>query len=67
MKITRTSMLSHVTRTREIDITPRQLLRWRAGTTIQLAAPQLDADDREFLMTGMTREEWQQSVVPQNG
>jgi hypothetical protein len=62
MKITRTSIFTKVTRTREIDITPAQLFAWHAGTTIQLAAPQLDADDREFLMTGMTPDEWAQSV-----
>jgi len=65
MKITRTSMFTNVTRTREINITPAQLFAWHAGTTIQLAAPHLDADDREFLMTGATTEEWQQSVGPE--
>ena len=62
MKITRTSIVTNMTRTREIDITPEQVLSWVAGAAIQDAAPHLDADDREFLMTGMTREEWQQSV-----
>ena len=65
MKIPRTSMFTKVTRTREINITAAQVLRWLAGTTIQNAAPQLDADDREFLMTGATPEEWQQSVGPE--
>ena len=65
MKITRTSIFTKVTRTRESDITAAQVSRWLAGTKIQLAAPQLDADDREFLMTGMTPEEWHQSVGPE--
>tara|TARA_R110001583_G_scaffold5865_4_gene31012 strand:- start:1378 stop:1581 length:204 start_codon:yes stop_codon:yes gene_type:complete len=67
MKITRTSMFTKVTRTRAINITPAQLEDWQTGTKIQNAAPQLDADDREFLMTGMTPEEFEQSVGPQNG
>ena len=65
MKITRTSMFTKVTRTREINTTPAQLFAWHAGTKIQNAAPQLDADDREFVMTGMTPEEWAQSVGPE--
>jgi hypothetical protein len=31
---------------------------WRAGNLIQNAFPFLDADQREFLLTGMTAEEW---------
>ena len=65
MKITRTSMFTNVTRTREINITPAQLEAWQTGTKIQLAAPQLDANDREFVMTGATPEEWAQSVGPE--
>jgi hypothetical protein len=31
---------------------------WRAGNPVQKAFPFLDADQREFLLTGMTAEEW---------
>ena len=31
---------------------------WLAGTLIQNAFPNLDADDREFIMSGNTPEEW---------
>jgi len=31
---------------------------WEAGTLIQDAMPQLSADQREFIMTGCTSEEW---------
>ena len=31
---------------------------WQNGMYIQDAFPMLDADDREFLMTGVTPEEW---------
>lgn len=32
--------------------------KWNSGTMIQDAFPMLDANEREFLMTGITPEEW---------
>lgn len=59
MKITRTSMMSGIERTREIDVTVEQLAAWQDfGILIQDAMPHLSESDREFLMTGMTDEEW---------
>lgn len=58
MKITRTSQLSGVTRTREINISEQQLEQWKAGRHIQWVCPQLSPSDREFLLTGATDEEW---------
>lgn len=58
MQITRTSMVSGKTRTRDINCTPEQIATWKAGATIQSAMPQLSADDREFIMTGVTDGEW---------
>lgn len=58
MKITRTSMFSGVERTLDLPITEAQLSDWKAGTLIQKAMPQLSADEREFVMTGVTAEEW---------
>jgi len=31
---------------------------WKGGELIQNAMPNLSADEREFLMTGITPEEW---------
>jgi hypothetical protein len=31
---------------------------WENGTLIQLAMPNLTPDQREFIMTGVTSEEW---------
>lgn len=57
--ITRTSMLSGIKRTRAIDITEEQLKQWEAGLDlIQNIAPNISADDREFILTGSTPEEW---------
>jgi hypothetical protein len=58
MLITRRSILSAKTRTLEIPVTPQQLDAWRAGAPIQSVMPELDADQREFIMTGITAEEW---------
>lgn len=36
----------------------RQWDDWQNGHLIQKAMPELTADEREFLLTGMTPEEW---------
>ena len=43
---------------REIEVTQDQLDTWNRGGLIQNVMPHLSADDREFLMTGVTPEEW---------
>ena len=59
MKITRTSRLTGNTSVMELPITQAQLDAWVDGELIQNAMPQLDADQREFVMTGITPDEWQ--------
>ena len=59
MKVTRTSMFTGVQRTIDLSITEEQLAAWEGGTLIQEAMPQLSADEREFVMTGVTPEEWE--------
>lgn len=59
MLITKTSPFTQKTHTREIPVTEEQLLRWRSGELIQKAMPNLSADDRGFIMTGITPEEWE--------
>jgi hypothetical protein len=39
-------------------LTQEQYDAWRNGALIQRAMPQLSADEREFLKTGITPEEW---------
>lgn len=58
MLITRKSLFSGVTRTIDLPVTSEQLMRWANGELIQNAFPHLDADQREFLLTGATKEEW---------
>ena len=60
MTITRKSPLTGITRTKEIDVTIDQILAWEMGELIQNAMPHLSADDREFIKTGISAEEWDQ-------
>lgn len=62
MKIMRTSQLTGKERIQEIDVTLEQIDRWQAGELIQNVMPHLTADEREFLMTGITADEWDKFV-----
>ena len=63
MKIVRTSLFTGEEHIREIDVTKEQLDDWRSGTLIQNAMPHLSPDDREFIMTGITPEEWDKGII----
>lgn len=58
MNITRISPFSGKTNTMEIAVTQTQLDEWASGVLIQNAMPHLSPDEREFIMTGITPEEW---------
>lgn len=58
MRITKTSMISGVTRTLDVPVTEQQIEAWRSGLFIQDAMPGLSEAQREFLMTGITHDEW---------
>ena len=59
MKITRTSMLSGKTNSMELDITMDQLHAYHGeGALLQDAFPHLNADEREFIKSGITPQEW---------
>lgn len=58
MQITRTSTLSGITRTLEIDVQPHEYQSWLDGQLIQYAMPHLTVSEREFLISGVTDEEW---------
>lgn len=60
MQITRQSVWSGQVRTLDIPVTYDQLYEWQRGTLIQNAMPNLTPDQREFLITGMTAEEWRE-------
>ena len=61
MKITRKSEFSGITRELDLPITEEQYKAWQDGMMIQEAMPHLTNDQREFLLSGMTKEEWDQA------
>lgn len=58
MLITRTSTLSGITRTMDIDVEQHEYQAWMDGQLIQYAMPHLSVGDREFLISGVTDDEW---------
>lgn len=65
MRITKRSPFSGKEHTRDIlGVTQERLDRWHGGEMIQNVFPELSADDREFMMTGITPEEWEESIGP---
>lgn len=65
MKITRTSNYSGITRTIDLPVTQEQIDAWENGMLIQNAMPTLSPDDREFLRTGITPDEWDEMFPPE--
>ena len=63
MQITRKSPITGVERTKEIDCTQKQYDAWLGGKLVQDAFPNLSADDREFIMTGITPDEWDETFA----
>ena len=58
MIITRVSQFSGIEREMDLPISQDQLDRIDSGELIQNVLPNLSEDDREFLLTGATPEEW---------
>ena len=60
LEVTKKSIISGKTNTMELDISQEQLDRWESvdKQLIQVAFPNLNSSEREFLMTGITPTEW---------
>ena len=58
MKVIRTSQVTGITREMELNITEEQMMKYEAGELIQKAFPNLTPAEREFIMTGITEDEW---------
>ena len=59
MLVTRTSMFTGVEHQLNLPVTAEQIAAHASGTYVQDAFPQLSAGHREFMMTGVTPEEWE--------
>ena len=61
MKVTRQSIVSGKTRTKDLPITPVQYVKYIRGEGhVQDIMPDLPPEDREFLISGVTQEEWEE-------
>ena len=61
MLVVRKSILTGIVRKRDLDITEAQFEAWQNGALIQDAMPQPSVSDREFLINGVTDEEWRKT------
>jgi hypothetical protein len=59
MYIKRKSVISGIERTRSIPVNPDEYMAWQAGLgSIQDLMPYLSDNDREFILSGITPDEW---------
>ena len=63
MKITRRSIISNQERTLDLPVTEEQCARWKRGALVQDVFPNLTPSQREFIVSGITRDEWE-AVFP---
>ena len=62
MIVTRKNIFTGVKRSLDLDVTQEGLNRWKNGELIQNVFPHLSVDGREFLMTGIIGEEWNELI-----
>lgn len=66
MLLTRKSALPPFkTHTLELPITEEELKRWEGGEYVQKVWPHLSPDQREFIISGITPEEWAAAFPPE--
>jgi len=58
MLIKRQSVVTGEINEMEIDVEPNQLAMHAEGTLAQIAFPHLPSEHREFLISGITPDEW---------
>ena len=61
MEITKTSTISGKSNTMDLQITQDQIDLWNNGELIQRAMPNLNVGEREFLISGITPQEWEET------
>ena len=58
MIIRRISPFTNKENTMDLNVTTEEIKRWQGGELIQNVWPNLTPSEREFLKTGITDEEW---------
>jgi hypothetical protein len=62
MYISRKSVISGISRTLYIPVNPEDYLAWKAGIgSVQEIMPYLNDSDREFILSGITADEWDEA------
>jgi len=65
MIITNKSKVSGKVRSMDLPVTEEQMIRYSTGRfTLQDCFPNLSADDREFIKSGITADEWEEIFGP---
>ena len=64
--ITRTDPFTGKINTLSLDITKEQIRSWHNGELIQDAMPNLNTDQREFMVTGISPESWNKFMGDDN-
>ena len=62
MRVTRKSPFTQKVNFMDLAITAEQVVRWDKGELIQDVFPHLTPDEREFIQTGITPEDWNEMV-----
>ena len=65
MRIDRTNPFTGKTNSMDLPVSPAQIARWQNGALIQDAFPNLTPEQRDFILTGLTPEEWD-ALFPDN-
>jgi hypothetical protein len=66
MIITNKSILSGKTTSMNIDVTEAQMQEYYKGELAQLAFPNINAGEREFIRSGISPDEWVKSFGIEN-
>lgn len=67
MRIKRKSPFSGKVHEMDLPVTEDELAHWASGALAQNVWPHLSPDQREFIMTGITPEEWDETFKESDG
>jgi len=62
MLITRRSMVTGQEHTQDLPVTREEMAKYESGALIQDAFPNLTPEQREFILSGTTEEEWKEHM-----
>ena len=60
MKLSKRSIISGKINEMDLDITEEQYFSWKTGDLVQNVFPHLNSKEREFIVSGITPQEWKE-------